>query len=143
MNWHADEVKKEGGMFSITMEPVTNMAKIPASIWQKLAQDMVRINQKGVPVYLRLGHGMNGVWTTYGMRPIQYKTGFRNCAKAIREETNMTAMVWVPNVGTAYPFGADSSAQSPPPVRSQEREEFDELDTNKDGQITSLDDPYG
>lgn len=61
----------------------------------------------------------------------------------IRKRTNMTAMLWAPNIGIAYPFKARSDAASPPPsVTFDPYNQFRFLDTNNDNRLDSADDPY-
>ncbi|KAJ3095957.1 hypothetical protein HDU97_006343 [Phlyctochytrium planicorne] len=144
LRWHGYEVQKVRGMLELTLEPVSDIAQIPDDIYDLIGRELRDINsQKGVPVLLRYGHEMNGDWVlAYGYRPIAFKTSFRKMATAIRRYTNMTAMVWAPNVGTQYPFNAapgDKSAERPP----KGSEEFRELDTDGNGEIASGDDPYG
>ncbi|KAJ3219013.1 hypothetical protein HDU67_003003 [Dinochytrium kinnereticum] len=143
LRWHGYEVQKVRGIFELTLEPISDIAGIPDELYDQIAREIRDINtQKGVPVMLRYGHEMNGDWVlAYGYRPIAYKTSFRKMATAIRKYTNMTAMVWAPNVGTQYPFSAaPGDISAPKPVRGTE--EFRELDTDNNGVIAAGDDPY-
>ncbi|KAJ3027960.1 UNVERIFIED_CONTAM: hypothetical protein HDU68_002763 [Siphonaria sp. JEL0065] len=80
---------------------------------------------------------MNGDWFVYGNRPIAYVALFRRVAGFVRQYTNMTAMVWGPNIGVNYPFSG--GGETPTPTSGPD---FLILDTNNDGQINSLDNPY-
>lgn len=51
-------------------------------------------------------------------------------------------MVFGPNIGITYPYSATPSALSSAPTLAGQPAEFRELDTNRDGVISSLDDPY-
>jgi hypothetical protein len=88
---------------------------------------------------------MNGDWTMYGYKPIEYRESFRRMAGFVRRYTNATAMVWAPNVGTAYPFSPGANL-SPPPYNAtiaRNLTEFLALDTDGSGQFDQNDDPYG
>jgi hypothetical protein len=128
-----------GSMLEITMEPIVNMSTIPDSLLIAFAQDCAYVNsQYGVPILMRFGHEMNGPWTAYGMKPTMYIAGFRRMATIMRQYSNLTAMLWAPNVGYTYPFSANTSQL--PVVGSVD---WKLLDTNGDGNITDADDPYG
>jgi hypothetical protein len=45
----------------------------------------------------------------YGLRPVEYKTSFIKMANAVHNRSNLTAMMWSPNIGYQYPFGAQLS----------------------------------
>lgn len=139
--WHAQECQRTGAILAITMEPSrspTEIGSMPQSIIDLIADECLRVNTVyGTPIYLRYGHEMNGDWTNYGMQPTAFITGFRRMATAIRARTNMTAMVWAPNVGINYPFKGGSVK---PPIPGTL--DFDLLDTNKNGELELQDDPY-
>ena len=87
---------------------------------------------------IRYGHEMNGYWRgEYGMKPVDYVRTFRVLSDALKAQANMTAMLWSPNVGSSYPFGA-SASQLPAPGSA----DFNAMDTNHDGVINVSDDPY-
>jgi hypothetical protein len=65
----------------------------------------------------------------YGLRPVEYKTSFIKMANAVHNRSNLTAMMWSPNIGYQYPFGAQLS-------------DLENLDTNGDRRIDNRDDPY-
>jgi hypothetical protein len=89
MKWHGEESARLGSIFQLTIECI-NPLTISDALLEKIAQHCADINSKGVPILLRYGHEMNGPWTSYGMQPHQYTTGFRNMANKIRAVTNMT-----------------------------------------------------
>ncbi|KAH9271575.1 hypothetical protein BASA83_006183 [Batrachochytrium salamandrivorans] len=142
LTWHVWQVSLVGGIFELTIQPVS-IDTIPDTMLDQFAQSLRDLNAKyGVPILLRYGHEMNGDWTTYGYQPTAYTSGFVKVAKLVRKYTNMTAMVWGPNLGITYPF-VSPGANVVMPTRASNPVDFALLDTNKDGQITSLDDPYG
>ncbi|MCH8565047.1 hypothetical protein LTH96_04765 [Nesterenkonia sp. LB17] len=61
---------------------------------------------------------------------------FRQVAAAVREETTATEMIWAPNYGGGYPFVGGQYAPDPG------TEAFELLDTDADGELTQMDDPY-
>ena len=51
----------------------------------------------------------------------------------IKERTNVTALVWAPNVGIQYPYGGATAPGSFYPSATRDVAEFNALDTNKNG----------
>ncbi|KAI8916241.1 glycoside hydrolase superfamily [Gorgonomyces haynaldii] len=144
INWMAQEISFIGAIFEVTVVPKgTPIEEIPDSLLYKFAQQMQHINALyGVPVLLRFGHEMNGNWlTAYSQKPRQYIQAFVTLSNYVHGLTNMTAMVWGPNIGTGYPWGPDipRPAATADPIAI---ENFNRMDTNGDGLITNLDDPY-
>lgn len=87
--WHAEEIARMGSIFQLTLEP-TSLSAMPDSLLEEIALKCLEINSRGVPMFLRYGHEMNGDWTTYGNKPVDYVSGFRRMAEMIRKHTNMT-----------------------------------------------------
>ncbi|KAJ3273458.1 serine palmitoyltransferase, long chain base subunit [Terramyces sp. JEL0728] len=136
IEWQAQLMQEQGGMLEVTLQPTIRADELGTDILQQFAIFMRKVNSKyGVPVLLRFMHEMNGNWMPYGFQPVEQKKTWITLTKLIREQTNMTAMVWSPNSGFGYPFGVSGF----PPKDS---EGFKMLDTNNDGRITVLDDPY-
>ncbi|TPX30919.1 hypothetical protein SmJEL517_g05630 [Synchytrium microbalum] len=134
MNWQAQQVGSVNGIFEITLQPSVRMSLIPDATLQAVAKQMAIMNgYYGVPVILRYGHEMNGAWMPYGQHPTEYIASFRALATYVHAATNMTAMMWAPNAGLYYPYGAVVNASSP---------DFAVLDSNNDGAFNVLDDPY-
>jgi hypothetical protein len=52
----------------------------------------------------------------------------------MRSQTCRTAFLWAPNEGVSYPYGSNISALNATEVTA--------MDTNKDGSVTTADDPY-
>ncbi|KAJ3406569.1 mannan endo-1,4-beta-mannosidase [Chytriomyces confervae] len=139
LNWFGSECGRTGSMLELTMQVGATLDTVTQDMYDALATSITKINTGyGVPVYLRFCHEMNGDWTMYGYQPTLFKAGFRKMAEAIRARTNMTAMVWGPNVGITYPFSGGGSVLLP----RKGTPDFIAMDTNKDGEITNLDDPY-
>ncbi|KAJ3131480.1 hypothetical protein HK100_006309 [Physocladia obscura] len=142
LNWFGSECGRTGAMLELTIQPTA----VPISLYQQVHFDtlsaaLYQINSRyGVPILLRFGHEMNGPWNTWSFDPIGYPELFRNMTLSVRKHTNMTAMVWGPNIGFGYPFN-NSGSTTPPTNKSDPR--FALLDTNGDGVINEYDDPYG
>lgn len=59
--WHAQQVKRTGGMLAITIEP-SNLNLISDKMIDDLAKMCYLVNSKyGVPLFLRFAHEMNGL----------------------------------------------------------------------------------
>jgi hypothetical protein len=139
--WQGSLVQKVGGIFALTMQPTRDIANVSELTYIALAKACAAINAKGVPMMLRYGHEMNGDWASYGVRPLDYVTGFQRMSTTLKKYTNLTAMVWSPNVGINYPFQVLGPGAYP--TNTTDPANFQALDTNKDGVITWRDDPYG
>lgn len=143
--WHGQQTALIGGIFQLTVEP-TDVVNISDNSLELVADYCRQINEMGVPMFLRFGHEMNGDWVGYAYKAVEYTRAFQRMATILRRYTNSTgigyinlAMVWAPNLGTEYPFSVVPE--------SKQRALADPtnmlvLDTNKDGDITQLDDPY-
>ncbi|KAJ3126620.1 hypothetical protein HK100_010169 [Physocladia obscura] len=140
LNWYGSEVGRVGGMLELSLNPQTaNVSEITIFMMEAFAAKCQNVNEQyGVPIFLRYGHEMNGDWYPWGNAPTLYIASFRQFAGIIRLYTNMTAMVWAPNIGITYPFVGGGARESP----SKGGLDFDVLDTNHDGVIDGMDDPY-
>jgi hypothetical protein len=142
--WNAETVRDTGGLLEITLmiEEGVQIDTIPISTFQEFASLMRIVNYDlGVGVLLRFMHEMNGPWMGYGLKPVQFKKAWIDLTTEIRAQTNMTAMVWSPNIAGGYPFrnaGYDYNI----PTMETDPDNFEELDTVKDGILDNFDDPY-
>jgi hypothetical protein len=123
----------DGTVLSLTIQPVIALDAIPDAAHQQLAKLCKYINELGIPVIVRWAHEMNGSWFEFGQKPSLYKAAFKKAAMAIHGMTNLTWMMWAPNNPAGYPWTEVSNIL--PVFRT-------EMDTNKDGVINALDDPY-
>ncbi|KAJ3121819.1 hypothetical protein HK100_012223 [Physocladia obscura] len=139
-NWFGYEVGMVGAILELSLNPQTsNVSEITVPMMEAFAAKCQYINQEyGVPIYLRYAHEMNGDWYPWGNAPTLFIASFRQLAGIIRQYTNMTAMVWAPNIGINYPFVGGGARESP----AKGGLDFDVLDTNHDGVINNYDDPY-
>lgn len=131
------QVKALGADFMVTLMPDSGLETVTEAASRGLADRLARYNAAGVRVFVRFGHEMNGSWYAWGQQPAEYVAAYRRVAEAVHAKAPRSAMVWGPNYGGGYPFpGGQYSAQ--PGTRS-----FELLDSNRDGQLTTDDDPYG
>ncbi|KAJ3295588.1 hypothetical protein HK104_002492 [Borealophlyctis nickersoniae] len=145
LDWHAQSVQQHGGTLAVTMEVVVPLTELTDAIYDMIAQHLRDINSKqGVPVFLRWCHEMNGDWTGYGYKPLLYIPSFQKMSLAVKKYTNMTAMLWSPNLGIAYPFTPTPDSLSPPPTRTSDPANFALLktSTNNPNVLDWYDDPY-
>jgi hypothetical protein len=132
----ANQVAAQGGALMLTLEPNSGLdAVTPASAVQ-LAVQMASINQRGVPVYLRFAHEMNGSWYAWSQDPQGYVRSFREVAAAVHAQAPATAMVWAPNYGGGYPFIGGKYVAVPGSTA------YATLDSNGDGALSMADDTY-
>lgn len=96
--WHAQQVGDIGGIFALTIEPI-DIANVPQSLLEQVAQTCYQINKNGVPMFLRYGHEMNGDWTDYGVHPVDFVAGYRRMATTLRKYTNLTGIVALTSFG--------------------------------------------
>ncbi len=131
-----DQVAEARGMALITLEPNDGLASVTDAAIAELATRVAAYAGRGVPVFVRFAHEMNGSWYAWSQQPAAYVAAFRRLASAIHAATPYAAMVWAPNYGAGYPFidGAHRARAGSP--------DFAALDTNHDGTLTAADDPY-
>ncbi|ORY45942.1 glycoside hydrolase [Rhizoclosmatium globosum] len=139
-NWFGSEAGRVGAMLELSLNPqVADVSKITVEMMTNFAKMCAFINEYyGVPIFLRYAHEMNGDWYPWGNWPTQYIASHRQFTFIVRQYTNMTAMVWAPNIGITYPFVGGGARESPLPGGL----DFNVLDTNGDGKIDNMDDPY-
>ncbi|KAI8611807.1 glycoside hydrolase superfamily [Chytriomyces sp. MP71] len=146
LNWFGSEAGRVGAILELTLNPPKefsptgpDLKDLTPEMYDSIARDFARINQiYGTPIFLRWGHEMNGDWYGWGNEPRAFIASHIALTNAVRKYTNMTAMVWAPNIGITYPFVGGGARESPAPGGL----DFDLLDTNKDGKIDSFDNPY-
>lgn len=131
-----DQVKSQNGMGMITLEPNAGLNAVTVANAADFADRVAAYNKRGVPLFIRFAHEMNGSWYPWGQSPTLYVSAFRLLASAIHARAPQTAMVWAPNYGGGYPFAGGTYEAKPGTP------DFALLDTNHDGQLTMGDDPY-
>ncbi|KAI8825155.1 glycoside hydrolase superfamily [Fimicolochytrium jonesii] len=112
--------------------------------------------QDGRRVLLRIASEMNGSWYAWGQRPLRYVALWRRIVTSVRSRLSAlggtagssVAFLWSPNAAANYPYygGAYTPfTDSDGPLRrnaSNDVAEFDQLDTNADGELDENDDPF-
>lgn len=131
-----DQAAAARAALMLTLQPTGGLATVTSAAAHALAVRLAGYNARGVAVYLRFAHEMNGTWYAWGQQPTAYIAAFRTVAAAVHKTAPLTAMVWAPNYGGGYPF-----AGGPYLARPGSRD-FAMLDTNHDGRLTQADDPY-
>lgn len=132
-----DKVAARGAMALLTLEPHAGLGAVTPESAAELGDRLAAYNRKGVPVFVRFAHEMNGSWYPWSHQPEAYVTAFRMVAAAVHERAPATATVWAPNYGGGYPFAGGAHEATPGTAA------FAGLDTDRDGQLTMADDPYG
>lgn len=132
----ATQVKAEGGILLLTLEPHGGLDTVTPEVINRLAGDLKAVNDDGVPVIVRFAHEMNGSWYAWGQQPAKYISVFRQVAAAVHAQAPGSSMMWAPNYGGGYPFTGGQFAAR------RGTKAFQALDTNGDGQLTMADDSY-
>jgi hypothetical protein len=132
----AELVRAQNGALMLTLEPHSGLHAVTSESVNALAGQLGGVNARGVPVYLRFAHEMNGSWYAWSQDPVEYVRAFRELAAAVHAQAPRTAMVWAPNYGGGYPFAGGRH------LALEGSAGFALLDTNRDGALTMQDDPY-
>eukprot|EP00386_Alphamonas_edax_P007292 GDKI01024233.1.p1 GENE.GDKI01024233.1~~GDKI01024233.1.p1 ORF type:complete len:626 (-),score=132.13 GDKI01024233.1:47-1888(-) len=90
----------------------------------------------GIQIVLRFMHEMNGGWYPWGQNPAKYTALWRKAYTIVRAKTRRTHFLWAPNSGKGYPFPQQ------PYFPTDGSAALDQLDTNRNGQPDSGDDPF-
>ncbi|MGY1661060.1 glycosyl hydrolase [Geodermatophilus sp. SYSU D00705] len=126
-----EQLRADGGLLLLTLEPHDGLAAVTDTAARDLAERLAGWNAHGVPVVVRFAHEMNGSWYAWGQQPEEYVAAFRRVAAAVHTGAPGSATMWAPNYGGGYPFaGGRYEGHSPA------------LDTDGDGAVTGVDDPY-
>lgn len=130
------EIAAMHGMFMLTVMPNGGLATVTDAAAQTLGRTLAAYNRRGVPVFVRFGHEMNGSWYAWGQQPAAYVRAFRRVARAVHRDAPLSSMVWAPSYGGGYPFTGGRYAAR------RGTAAYAALDTNHDGRVTGADDPY-
>jgi hypothetical protein len=131
-----DQVAEGGGMVLLTLEPHEGLDAVDDDAAAELARRIDGHNRRGVPVVVRFAHEMNGSWYAWGQQPGAYVDAFRRVADAVHAGAPGSAMMWAPNYGGGYPFSGGRFGAAPGGTDTAA------LDTDGDGALTAVDDPY-
>jgi len=130
------DVSAVHGMLLLTLEPNGGLATVTPGAADDLARRLAGYNERGVPVFVRFAHEMNGSWYPWSQQPERYRQAFQTVATAVHHQAPGSSMLWAPNYGGGYPFAGGPSAAKPGTA------DFAALDTNHDGKLTMADDAY-
>lgn len=119
----------------MTIYPDDGLDKIQDSDILALALQIRTYQGAGRTVFLRWAPEFAGNWMPYGLKPVAFVAMWKRMHDIIKAEAPDTVIVWSPNVGYSYPYGARIEDVQLPEDRQA-------LDTNGDGQLTRQDDPY-
>jgi hypothetical protein len=131
-----DQVRAQGGMLLLTLEPNGGLSRITTTAAQSIATTIAGWTGRGVPIFVRFAHEMNASWYPWGQQPSAYVAAFRRVADAVHRSAPGAAMVWSPNYAGGYPFAGGAYS-----IRRSSRD-FAALDTDHDGSLGMADDPY-
>jgi Glycosyl hydrolase family 26 len=130
------QIAQQHAMFFLTLEPVDGLQTVTSQTATALADTLATWNEEGVDVFVRFGQEMNGSWYPWGQRPTEYIRAFRMIADAVHRIALKSVMVWSPNYAGGYPFLNELYNAKPTDA------DFQVMDTNHDGKLTTYDDAY-
>lgn len=134
-----EQVADVGAVADLTLEPRVPLDQLDESDARALANQVASLHDRlDTRFVIRFAPEMNGSWTAWGQQPERYRDAYRTVAEQMKLATDAAQMSWDPAYGAGYPFGdaegfIDGSRSRP----------LDELDTDGDGVVDDLDDPYG
>ncbi|CAN5745089.1 hypothetical protein BH23CHL2_BH23CHL2_11670 [soil metagenome] len=132
-----EQTSAQGGIALLTLEPVIPLSKITPEVAAEFAGYLAEVRATyDVAIMVRFAHEMNGSWYSWSQQPEAYVAAFRTVAAAVHLSVPDAAMIWAPNYGAGYPFPGGQH------LVTHGSPEFAILDTNSDGTLNMLDDPY-
>ncbi|KAI8609848.1 glycoside hydrolase superfamily, partial [Chytriomyces sp. MP71] len=100
----------------------------------------------GHKVLLRFASEMNGSWFQYGQDPIGFLAAWKRCItfwrNALGENKDKVAFIWSPNSGNGYPYLGGAYSINSNLTDAITLANMKVLDTNQNGKLDYLDDPY-
>lgn len=131
-----DAIRAQNGKLFLTLEPHAGLATVTSASAADLATTVAGYNARGVDVFVRFAHEMNGSWYSWSQQPASYIAAFRLVADAVHAAAPQAAMVWAPNYGGGYPYSGGAYTAKAGTA------DFRALDTNGNGALSMSDDPY-
>ncbi|KAI9346460.1 glycoside hydrolase superfamily [Obelidium mucronatum] len=111
-----------------------------------MGRRLVLLVNSGHKVFLRFAPEMNGNWFNYGQDPASFISTWIRCITAWRNtlgaNAKNVAFIWSPNSGNGYPYPGGISWPNPNSTAQFDIDRIKLLDTNKNGKLDPLDDPY-
>jgi len=89
-----ESAKEKGLALQVAWEPSLGLAAVEDNDY--LHTFAAKLNDYGLPVFLRFAAEMNGDWTPWTGNPTRYIEKFRLVAGVMRQEAPNVAMVWSP-----------------------------------------------
>ncbi|KAI8914460.1 glycoside hydrolase superfamily [Gorgonomyces haynaldii] len=133
---------KSDAILYMTIYPKQGFANVTEQALQDWVTKVKAVTDTGRRVMIRYASEMNGYWFPYGQKPTAFKQGYQRVVQAFRAKIpdyrDKLAFVWGPNSGNGYPWETSQEVLDGTGSLS----EFQLLDTNKDGIVNNLDDPY-
>ncbi|KAJ3096590.1 hypothetical protein HDU96_000719, partial [Phlyctochytrium bullatum] len=129
-------------MAYLTIYPFKGFDGVTNDHLTDLADRLKRLLTRGRSLFLRLYPEMNGSWFVYGQQPLDFIAAWRRAHDTLTrllgpDLRDRVAFVWAPNSGNGYPY--PGGAWSP---AAADLERIRMLDTNGDGVLDGLDNPY-
>ena len=119
----------------VTLRPTSGLGAVTQAAADDLAARLTAYNQAGVPVLVQYAPEMNGTWVPWGSDPASFLASFSLIADAVHRAPG-AATVWGPSYGGGYPFPGGAYPVAPGTSA------FAATDTDHDGVLSALDDPY-
>ncbi|KAI9095008.1 glycoside hydrolase superfamily [Phlyctochytrium arcticum] len=135
-----DEAKTNAFLY-LSVYPTILPDQVTDAVINPLVAQIATFVNRGRGVFLRLAPEMNGSWQPYAQRPLAYIAMWKRLVTAIRARPDVrdrVAFIWAPNMQAGYPYGNGQYSMTP----ALDAAEFAALDTNKNGQLDEMDDPY-
>ncbi|KAJ3152702.1 hypothetical protein HK101_001797 [Irineochytrium annulatum] len=129
----------------ITIYPYGGFDDVSDAQLTTLANNMIKLVSSGRQLFLRYAPEMNGNWFPYGQDPNAFKASWIRVVtflrKALGANAANVAFVWAPNSGNGYPYPGGLTYPNIT-VNPGDQARINTMDTNGDGLLTVLDDPY-
>lgn len=135
INANLSELVAHKSSIMLTLEPWEGLDSVNEDSLADLTTTLQSWNDKGLSVLVRFAHEMNGAWYPWAQQPTEYIATFRKVAAAVHV-TSQSGMLWSPNEAGGYPYVGGEYEIKPTDT------DYRLLDTNRDGTINMLDDPY-
>ncbi|KAJ3412639.1 hypothetical protein HDV05_000450 [Chytridiales sp. JEL 0842] len=135
-------------MAYLTVYPFMGFDAITDDQLSDLAARMRRILESGRSLFLRYAPEMNGTWFPYGQDPAKFKASWIRVITYLRSALGpdlikRVAFIWAPNSGNGYPYPLPPpEGWSPVNTTAEGQARIRDMDTNGNGILDELDDPY-
>ncbi|KAJ3066783.1 hypothetical protein HDU98_009935 [Podochytrium sp. JEL0797] len=130
----------------LTVYPFQGFANITDEQLADMATRLNNIVNAGHSVFFRFAAEMNGSWFQYGQDPAGFIAAWRRCITywrhALGANVDKVAFIWSPNSGNGYPYAGEEFSINPNATDAATLANIALLDTNQNGILDPLDDPY-